>query len=208
MYPDIEIAERELKTAQALNPGPWIRHSFNTGLAARLIAEKVEGMNPEKAYVLGLLHDIGRRVGIVSIPRHVYEGYRYAQERRWEQVARICMTHSYPLMQKEFDFIPQTEEDRVIKEYISQCTCDAYDRLIQLCDSLAADYGFCILEKRFVDVARRYGIFDNMIERWNKLFEIKEHFETQMGSSVYDVLPDIGQTTLLCPPPWQPPVKS
>ena len=28
-------------------------------------------------------------------------------------------------------------------------------------------------------------------------FEIKEHFENKMGCSIYDVLPDIGKTTLL-----------
>ena len=25
-----------------------------------------------------------------------------------------------------------------------------------------------------------------------------------MGCSIYDVLPEIGKTTLLCPPPWKP----
>ena len=28
---------------------------------------------------------------------------------------------------------------------------DDYDKLIQMCDALATDYGFVILEKRFVD---------------------------------------------------------
>jgi hypothetical protein len=36
--------------------------------------------------------------------------------------------------------------------------------LIQICDSLATDYGFVILEKRFVDVTRRYGIMENYIK--------------------------------------------
>ncbi len=88
------------------------------------------------------------------------------------------------------------------------CKCDDYDLLIQLCDSLAVDYGFCILEKRFVDVARRYGIWENSVERWNATFAIKEYFEAKMGCSIYDVLPDIGKTTLLCPPPWKPGVNN
>ena len=36
---------------------------------------------------------------------------------------------------------------------------------------------------------------------------IKEDFEVRMGCSIYDVLPDIGRTTLLCPKPWKPPVS-
>lgn len=208
MIPSIARAEEELRVAGELNPGPWTKHSLNVGIAARNIASKISGMDEEKAYVLGVLHDIGRRVGIVNIPKHVYEGYIYANQNGWEEVAKICMTHSYPLMCKEFDYEPETEEETVIKEYIVNCECDDYDLLIQMCDSLATDYGFCILEKRFVDVARRYGVFEKTIERWNTTFAIKEYFEGKMGCSIYDVLPDIGKTTLLSPPPWKPPVKN
>jgi len=87
------------------------------------------------------------------------------------------------------------------------CEPDDYDKLIQLCDSLAVDYGFVILEKRFVDVTRRYGIMEGYIKGWEVAFEIKEYFEEKMGCSIYDVLPDIGKTTLLTPKPWKPPVK-
>ena len=79
--------------------------------------------------------------------------------------------------------------------------------LIQLCDSVATDYGFVIIEKRLVDVTRRYGIMEQYIEGWDKLFEIKEYFEANMGCSIYGVLPNIGKTTLLSPPPWKPPVE-
>ena len=72
---------------------------------------------------------------------------------------------------------------------------------------LAVDYGFVILEKRFVDVTRRYGIMEGYIKGWEIAFKIKEDFEERMGCSIYDVLPDIGRTTLLTPKPWKPPVK-
>ncbi|MDE7210814.1 MAG: HD domain-containing protein [Lachnospiraceae bacterium] len=208
MLPTTVQALKELETAGIRNPGPWIKHSENTGLAARNIAQKIPGMDSEKAYILGILHDIGRRVGIVNIPKHVYEGYLYCMENGWEEVAKICMTHSYPLMEKEFISEPESAEEQKIKTFISNCKCDDYDHLIQLCDSLATDYGFCILEKRFVDVARRYGIWENSVERWNATFAIKDNFEARMGCSIYDVLPDIGRTTLLCPPPWNPPAAS
>jgi hypothetical protein len=71
-----------------------------------------------------MLHDIGRRVGIVDIPTHIYEGYRYVMDKGWDVT-----------------------------------------------------------------------------------FRNKEAFEERMGFSVYDVLPDIGRTTLLCPPPWKPDAK-
>ena len=43
-------------------------------------------------------------VGIVNIPRHVYEGYKFCMEKGWEEAARICMTHSYVQMQEEFQY--------------------------------------------------------------------------------------------------------
>ena len=124
VLPTIEEAMHELELAGKLNPGPWVKHSINVGIAARNIAEKIPEMNPQKAYIVGIMHDIGRRVGIVDIPTHVYEGYKYCMEKGWEVA-----------------------------------------------------------------------------------FNIKEYFEQKMGCSVYDVLPDIGRTTLLTPKPWKPPVK-
>ena len=204
MLPTAEEAMRELKLAEELNPGPWVGHSVNVGIAARMIAEKIPTMDPEKAYILGLLHDIGRRVGIVDIPTHICEGYKYCMEKGWDEAARICMTHSYLRMRDEFGYEPETEQEKAIKAYIMNCKADDYDRLIQLCDSLAVDYGFVILEKRFVDVTRRYGIMEDYIRGWEAAFAIKEAFEKEMGCSVYDVLPDIGRTTLLTPKPWKP----
>lgn len=204
MLPTVEQALCELKLAEELNPGPWVKHSIHVGIAARNIAEKIPRMNPEKAYIVGLLHDIGRRVGIVDIPTHIYEGYRYCMEKGWDECARICMTHSYLRMQDEFTHEPEDEKEKVIKAYIMHCQADDYDRLIQLCDSVAVDYGFVILEKRFVDVTRRYGIMEDYIKGWDVAFEIKEAFEKEMGCSIYDALPDVGRTSLLTPKPWTP----
>ena len=74
MIPTEEEALKELELAGTINPGPWVKHSINTGIAARNIAEKIPSMDSEKAYIVGLLHDIGRRVkfGFVDIPTHVY----------------------------------------------------------------------------------------------------------------------------------------
>lgn len=203
MLPTVDEALNELMLAGELNPGPWVKHSINAGIAARNIAEKVSWLNPEKAYIVGLLHDIGRRVGIVDIPTHVYEGYRYCLGKGWDEAARVCMTHSYLRMQEEFSYDPDNEQEKAIKAYIMSCQADDYDKLIQLCDSLAVDYGFVILEKRFVDVTRRYGIMEGYIKGWDIAFSIKEYFEKEMCCSIYDVLPDVGKTSLLTPKPWK-----
>lgn len=197
MLPDAESALNALALAEKLNPGAWIQHSKNVGIAARNIAERINGLESEKAYVLGLLHDIGRRVGVVGVARHIWEGYCYCVKNGWDEVARICMTHSFPLAGRELSIDTQEKEIARIREYVLGCEYDDYDLLIQLCDNLATSKGFCILEKRFVDVARRHGAWPNMIDYWNAVFEIKKKFELRMNGSIYGVLPDIAQTSLL-----------
>ena len=66
-----------------------------------------------------------------------------------------------------------------------------YDRLVQLCDALALPTGFCLLEKRFVDVTIRYVFNPSTIDRWKKILEIKDLFEKKIGCSIYDLLPGV-----------------
>ena len=78
-----------------------------------------------------------------------------------------------------------------MEEFVANAVYDDYDRLVQLCDALAMPSGFCLLEKRFVDVTMRYGVHPATIDRWKKILEIKEQFENQIGCSIYSLLPGI-----------------
>lgn len=51
-----------------------------------------------KAYVLGLLHDVGRKFGRCQL-KHVYAGWQYMLQLGYDEVARICLTHSFPVKQ-------------------------------------------------------------------------------------------------------------
>ena len=193
MFPAPETARRELELAAQANPGLWVRHSQNTGEAARRIAARCPGMDSEKAYVCGLLHDIGRRTGLAAV-LHIIDGYDYAMAQGWDEVARVCLTHSFPIQDIEADIGKKDitpQQYRFIQQFLEQVEYDEYDRLIILCDSLADANGFCILEKRLVDTTRRYGAFPFTVERWNRTFAIKEAFEARIGCSVYRLLPGI-----------------
>lgn len=48
----------------------WIGHSQVVAVCAFLIAQKCDNLNPEIAYNMGLLHDIGRKSGKMGL-RHV-----------------------------------------------------------------------------------------------------------------------------------------
>ena len=68
MLPTADEAMQELMTAEKKNPGPWVKHSINVGIAARKIAEKIPSLDPEKAYIVGLLHDIGKTTLLTPKP--------------------------------------------------------------------------------------------------------------------------------------------
>lgn len=193
MFPDKETAIQELEIAGQMNPGPWTKHSYNVANAARIIAKHCKCMDPNKAFVCGLLHDIGRRTGISAL-RHTIDGYDYAISKGWDEVARICLTHSFPIQDIKAD-IAKKDVSKAQYDFINNYLCnleyDDYDKLIILCDSLADANGFCILEKRFVDTTRRYGIHPFSVDRWNHTYQYKDYFEEMIGKSIYKLLPDI-----------------
>lgn len=92
--PPLSEAEAILAEAEKMNPGPWVQHSIFAAQAAKLIADNCPMLDPEKAYVLGLLHDIGRRYGITNM-RHSIDGYTYAMQNGYDDLGKICITHSF-----------------------------------------------------------------------------------------------------------------
>ena len=142
-----QTAELALREASQSNPGAWADHSRYVAEACKNIALHCKHLSADQAYLLGLLHDIGRYAGVSS--------------------------------------------ERHLKEFVANAVYDDYDRLVQLCDALAMPTGFCLLEKRFVDVTIRYGIHPATIDRWKKILEIKQLFESEMGCSIYTLLPGV-----------------
>ena len=82
-----------------------------------------------------------------------------------------------------------------MEHFVKNAVYDDYDRLVQLCDSLALPSGFCLLEKRFVDVALRYGTPPVMAERWRRTLEIKEMFDEKINGFIYELLPGVEENT-------------
>jgi len=72
---------------------------------------------------------------------------------------------------------------------------DDYDLLIQLCDALSLDDGFCILEKKMVSSVIKFGIKESTLMKWKATFEIKKYFEQKIGRAIYDLLPNIVENT-------------
>ena len=187
MIPTREEALALLAEAEPHNPGPWGDHSRTAAHCAEKIAAAC-GLDPNKAFVLGLLHDIGRRFGKRHLG-HVSDGYSYMMELGYDEVARICLSHSFNDQSLESyighrDTTP--EETALIETNLAAMVYDEYDRLIQLCDSLADASGVMDIEERMNDVKRRYGSYPQ--DKWDNNLALKAHFEQLEGCSIYEVV--------------------
>jgi hypothetical protein len=195
--PKLQEANALLAEAGKLNPGPWISHSNYVAEAARLIAEKTNELDSETAYILGLLHDVGRREGITDM-HHIISGYNFLKKKGFDEAARVCITH--PFLVKKIECYSgkwdcSESEIGFIKNYLKDIEYNDYDKLIQFCDAIALPSGFCLVEKRMIDVALRYGINDLIIDKWKITMDIKQYFEHKIGKSIYTMLPGVIENT-------------
>lgn len=186
-YPTRKEAEAILREAEARNPGPWGDHSRTVAHCAEKIA-MYSGMDPDKAYVLGLLHDIGRRFGKRHLG-HVSDGYTYMMSLGYDDAARICLTHSFNGKRIEgytgvFD--TSEAETELIRTRLREARFDDYDRLIELCDAISGADGVMDIIDRMSDVKARYGGYDP--EKWNANLELKAYFERKMGRDLYEAV--------------------
>lgn len=188
MLPTREEAEKLLIEAEGCNPGPWGNHSRVVAHCAEKIAQECGDMDSDKAYILGLLHDIGRKFGVRHLG-HVSDGYSYMMSLGYDEAAKICLTHSFNNQTTDEyigKFDTSEEELNMIQDALKTVVIDEYDRLIQLCDSLAGAEGVLDIEERMEDVKRRYGSYPQ--NKWDGNLKLKEHFEEKMGRDIYVVV--------------------
>ena len=185
MLPTREEAMALIRDGLSNNPGPWGKHSLTAAHCAEKIAAACRDMDAEKAYVLGLLHDIGRKFGVRHLG-HVSDGYTYMMCLGYDEAARICLTHSFnnhKLDEYIGKFDVSDEEMEMIKTELARTVYDDYDRLIQLCDSLAGAEGVLDIEDRMNDVKKRYGSYPQ--EKWDSNMRLKRYFEKKMKKDIY-----------------------
>ena len=159
---------------------------FNSStLCRKKIASACGDMDVEKAYILGLLHDIGRKFGVRHLG-HVYDGYVYMKSLGYDEVAKICLTHSFnnhTIDEYIGKFDVTDEELIIIKTELAKTIYDEYDRLIQLCDCLAGAEGVLDIENRMNDVKEKVWLLSAGQVEFN--MKLKQYFEGKMNKDIY-----------------------
>ena len=115
-----------------------------------------------------------------------YYYYTYMKQLGYDEVAKICLTHSFNNHTID-DYIGKfdvsDEELRLIKTELDKAVYDEYDRLIQLCDSLAGADGVLDVEDRMKDVKKRYGFYPQA--KWDTNIRLMQYFEKKMNQNIY-----------------------
>lgn len=163
--------------------GGWKNHSFGAAKVAETVAKKA-GLDAEKAYAMGLLHDIGRYNKEARLD-HIYLGYEKLTEENLPELARICLTHSFPVKEDaERLQLKDKAQTEFIKKFIAEIEYDDYDRLIQLADYMSGVHGITMIERRFCSVLYRHGLVDPRAEII-KLYDLKRYFDEKCGVDIY-----------------------
>ncbi len=188
MYPRKEVAIQIIEAGRLSNPNLWVIHSYEVAKCAEKIAIHL-GLDSEKAYVLGLLHDIGKSTGNYHF-RHISQGYYDMMKLNFDEVARICLTHSFPTHSIDTyigNFDVDNEVVKDIESKLLRIEFDIYDELIQLCDCLA---GATVVDmkERMEDCKRRYGSYP--LENQLAYFDLKNKFEKRCSCNVYELVTD------------------
>ena len=193
--PSRDEAETLFAWAVEQNPEPWAEHCKVVARTAETIAIN-SGLDADKAYILGLFHDIGYYNYRNGKGRtcHIFIGYELMMEKGYEAIARICLSHSFPLQDiKAYggsDMNCTDEEIAFITAFLSETVYDDYDKLIQLCDTLGAAQGVCLLDKRMLNVVMRHGFKELTIKKWESYFALKDYFDKKCNENIYNLFRD------------------
>jgi putative nucleotidyltransferase with HDIG domain len=176
----------------------WKQHSFYVAEGAERIAVELPDVDPSKAYVLGLLHDIGKSIDYRG-KKHALEGYRFLMRQGYFEAAYAALTHDFPA--KEFDIHRQealldNDELEFVVAILSSYEYTIFDRLIQVCDVISTPGGYVLMEKRMMMAIFRYGGLSESLKQIIAVsYENMQFLERIMGTSVYSVLPNVVENT-------------
>lgn len=151
-----------------LNTSGWISHSLYEARAMQKLATFL-GIDPEKAGILGLLHDYGRK--FTHDFSHVTRGYEALIDAGWEDEARATLTHSFinagrcatcdPAEEGFFideEGKPAWTDDAKkddITDVLENMQYDEYDTLLNIADLISTAQGITSPFERVQDVATR-----------------------------------------------------
>ena len=165
-------------------------HCCLVACCAEIIASRLDNIDCQKAYIFGLLHDYGKMVRDAENKEyfHGLTGYEEMIKLGYDEVARICLTHTFT--KRDFKYTEYNyPEMRKTKELLSKIDYNDYDRLIQLCDLLVVGMGFSKIKDRMIFIKDKYRVSNIQIKHlYRQALGLKNYFDRRCGCNIYRLL--------------------
>jgi putative nucleotidyltransferase with HDIG domain len=197
--PSREQALKYLLEAYESNPRhyPWHHHCINAAKLASAIA-KVAKLDVEYAFIVGLMHDIGRRYVCTN---HTFEGerraheilgYEFMKQEGYPEIARICLTHTLQnpdvtCKNTQVVFFNNDKDLAFVAEFLRHHKIDIYDKLIQMVDMIARENLWKTIENSMQNVINFYGSSLGQEIKVNNLLQMKVEFDELCGQDIYQI---------------------
>lgn len=170
----------------------YVFHTKGIAESCEIIAKQIASLNAEKAYVLGLLHDYGKKYPEKELGGfHGHYGYDEMMQMGFPDVARVCLTHSFYASDfNKDDYKNYSSKDLDwAQDKLKNIIFDDYDKLVQLCDMFFEGRNKVTFEKRFEGIMKRHNLsFDNIKNLYHHAEENKKYFDNKCGTDIYKLL--------------------
>ena len=188
LYDFVKTKTDMINIVEGFEKGLSSAHYQNVAFIASIIAEQA-GLNSQKAYILGLLHDFGEYIQKTTPNTfHGTAGYAEMMKKGFDEVARTCLSHSFFIADFTPEDFPAYNAQEIIRasELLKKQGFDDYDRLIHLADLMAPRQIIDTIENRIAWIGEKYHLSSADIEQ--KLVEaqkLKAYFDAKCNCNIY-----------------------
>jgi hypothetical protein len=166
-------------------------------MAAYKIASLSRGViDPYLAHTYGLFHDVGKLFIKDKKKRYMHPlvGYRKMMAMGDKDIAKICITHPFPIFDMHEYIEGYCGDDfqtaSKIKEILKDMSSDIYVELIQICDKMAGLGKYTTIEEKYEYYLKNYKTIGIEITQRNydSWLNIKNKIEKIINTDIYEVL--------------------
>lgn len=170
-------------------------HIFNVAKIAEHIARHTlsspHALDPDTAYVLGLIHDIGRIKDETEtkVP-HGLEGFDFLMKSGLKNMAPISLTHNFVAKQINADDFPVYSPKQIHKasKLLSGIEYNDYDRLIQLADNFSRGREILSLQER---INKNKEFYHTTLSFEKDIFSLRDYFNNKYNINVENLVNDL-----------------